>query len=266
MNATSIANPLTTSVSARTGPKPAVAPPVEPVSAIAPPVEPVSAVAPLVARLAARVSSSLDEIVAFGSPAAAIESIGRRLLAGRSVAIGDGVPDDLRRAVAANARASTAARWIDVAPDRVVQTLVESTSASDVAVLSSPVVGRGAAIAPRELLQLRSRNLRSLIVLDLRDEDLASSPLTQTALLLPGTIAIRGFGGIWRDAGAPEVAGLAFVTGPSREIAPLRTDALGAVATDAACVRAACAALDRTDIDRRVREAALAWRAERRSR
>jgi hypothetical protein len=219
--------------------------------------------APLEARLSARISCSIDEVVAFASPARAIAAVARVLLAGRSVAICDGTPGDLARAAARAARTSTRVAWLDARPDGVLAALLEGTTNAEAAVLTCPIVGDGsgiAAIAPRELLQLRSRNLRSRFILDLRDEDLARTPLTPTALLLPGTIAIRGFGEVWREAGAPEVADLAFVAGPASEIGMLRGDALGGDETDRATIAAACAALDRSDIDRRVREVVCAWR------
>lgn len=217
----------------------------------------------LEARLSARISSSIDEVVAFASPARAVAAVARLLLAGRSVAIGEGTPDDLAAAVERSARSTSRARWLGARPDGVLAALLGATTASDAVVLASPVVrseAATAAITPRELLQLRARNLRSLLVLDLRDEDLARTPLTPTALLLPGTIAIRGFGEVWREAGAPEVADLAFVAGPAREIAALRSEALGCGDGDRAIVDAACAALDRPDIERRVREVAGSWR------
>lgn len=227
----------------------------------------VPAAASLEARLSARISSSLDEVVAFASPARAIAAVARVLLAGRSVAIGDGTPDDLARAAARAARTTTRApwleAWLEARQDGVLAALLEGSADAEALVLGSPVVARNggtAAIAPRELLRLRARNLRSLLILDLRDEDLARTPLTPTALLLPGTIAIRGFGEVWREAGAPEVADLAFVAGPAREIAMLRSEALGDDEADRAIIGAACAALDRSDIDRRVREVAAAWR------
>jgi hypothetical protein len=59
-------------------------------------------------------------------------------------------------------------------------------------------------------------------VLDLLDEELARAPLTQPALLLPGTVFLRGFGQFWREAGARTVAETAFVAGPADLVAPLR--------------------------------------------
>lgn len=219
--------------------------------------------APLEARLSARISSSLDEVVAFPSAKRAIDAIADALLRDRPIAVAEGTPEDLAAVAAGRARTISTVPWIEARPAGVLEALVAGTAAVDAAVLASPVVasdGRGASIAPRELLQLRARNLRSLLVLDLRDEDLARTPLTQTALLLPGTIAIRGFGEVWRAAGAPEVAELAFVVGPAREIGALRKKALGADEADRTIIEAACAALDRDDIDRRVREVAAGWR------
>jgi len=207
---------------------------------------------PLVERLAARVSCSLDEIAAFASVASALEALSGQILADRRVTIAQPAGE----AIAASAwRAARTAREVAARP---FDQLVAAARESDVLVLSSPVAsGSGVAplLSPRELLLLRSRAPRPVIVLDLLDEDLARTPLTQPALLLPGTVILRGFGQLWRDAGADGVADTAFIAGP-RDL----VSALGAGPLPQDALERACAALDLPDIDRTVQARAATAR------
>jgi hypothetical protein len=92
-------------------------------------------------------------------------------------------------------------------------------------------------------------------VLDLLDEELARAPLTQPALLLPGTVFLRGFGQFWREAGARTVAETAFVAGPADLVAPLRGPLV-----DERLAAEAVWDLDRIGIDRAVQDRAAAAR------
>ena len=205
---------------------------------------------PLVERLASRVACSVDEVAAFTSVARALEALATQVFAGRRVAIGAPAAEGIA------ARAWSAARSAREVDARQLDTLVTAARESDVLVLSSPVSGSSAAvISPRDLLLLRSRAPRPIIVLDLLDEDRARTPLTQPALLLPGTILLRGFGPLWRQAGASHLADIAFVAGPRDLVGPLAAPAL-----PESLVAAACAEFDQTDIDRRVRDLAAQGR------
>ena len=115
--------------------------------------------------------------------------------------------------------------------------------------------GAAQALSPRDLLRLRARAPRPAIVLDLLDEDLARAPLTQAALLIPGTVILRGFGRLWRDAGAVNAAEIAFVAGAPDLIASLPAVGDAAPLTEelsAAAVRD----LDRAGIERAIQDAA----------
>jgi len=227
----------------------------------------------LLERLAARVSCSIEELEAFPTVAQCLDRVAASLFAGRRVVIARPAGE----AIAARAWSSArVAREVDAQP---FDALVAAARDAEVLVLSSPVVGADgrarAAITPRELLLLRSRAPRPVIVLDLLDEELARTPLTQPALLLPGTVIVRGFGDLWRGAGAADVAGLAFIAGPADLVAQVAdgggTGDAWATARSSGDLGAdgdplllrAIADLDRPGIDRAVQEAASALRTAR---
>lgn len=204
---------------------------------------------PLAERLAARVSCSLEEVAAFASVRAALDAMEAQLFAGRRVTVARPSGD----AIAAAAwRSARTAREVAARP---LDELVAAARESDVLVLSSPVVaadgGVSTLLSPRELLLLRSRAPRPVIVLDLLEEERARTPLTQPALLLPGTVVLRGFGEFWRTSGAEGVADLAFAVGPRDLVSSLAAPPLPSTIE-----ASACAALDLPDIDRAVRASA----------
>jgi hypothetical protein len=209
---------------------------------------------PLIERLAARISCSLDEIAVFPSQSAALDSIERALLAGRRVLLGQPVPGPIATRAQRSARL---ARTTDLQP---VARFADDARDADTVIVSSPSIdadGRAnATLMPRDLLFLRSRAPRPAIILDLTEEDRASTPLTQPALLLPGALVLRGFGDLWREQGATTVADLAFVAGPRDLIGTL-----GPWRLDRATVVRACDELDEPDIDRQVQMAASRLRA-----
>jgi hypothetical protein len=212
----------------------------------------------LIERLSARISASVDEIAAFATADAALERIATRYLAGSRVVLAQPTSE----AIAARAWSAARASQVVVSDPTAgrLERLVAAARDADVVVISSPVLsavpstaggsplGLPATIAPRELLLLRSRAPRPIIVLDLLEEEYARTPLTQPALLLPGTIVLRGFGRAWSEVGAKAVAPLAFVAGPADLVARLEAPAL-----DPAVAEAACADLDLAAIDRAVR-------------
>ncbi|MFZ9882392.1 MAG: hypothetical protein ACO3QC_13440 [Phycisphaerales bacterium] len=218
---------------------------------------------PLIDRLAARISSGLDEVSVFPSPDAAADAVVSAIVQGRRAVVADPANEYIAARARRSAGGSTAFAW--TATEASLDGLVAAARDAEVVVLSSPLLSRGSATSPesrairslgaRDLLRLRSRAPRPVLVLDLRDEDLASSPLTQTALLLPGTIVVRGFGAPWREAGAAALAPLAFVAGPADLI-----DLVGRGALGRDIAEAACAELDRPEIEPAVRSAALRWR------
>ena len=133
----------------------------------------------------------------------------------------------------------------------------------DTLFIEAPIVRDGVVIepiAPRELLALRAKAPRPLIVLDLRGEDLARTPLTQPALLIPGTVILRGFGALWSREGATELARTAFVAGPADLVAGLAGDLGCARIPDDVLAAALIAELDAPDLERRVQSAARALR------
>ena len=208
---------------------------------------------PLVERLASRIACSVDEIAAFPTTARALDALATRVFAGRRVTIASPCGE------AVAARAWAAARSASETAARPLDALVAAARGSDVLVLTSPTPaplgGTAATISPRDLLLLRSRAPRPIIVLDLLEEDRARTPLTQPALLLPGTLVLRGFGALWRDAGAAAVADVAFVAGPRDLVAGLEASSL-----PEDLVAAASAELDCADIELRVQAAmAAAW-------
>lgn len=213
---------------------------------------------PLVERISARIAASCDEIAIFPSAEAALDAAARAFVRGRRTAI-------VRPAGDAFAARCTveAASLVDVSAELGdLSTIAAAARDAQTVALSSPIRGGNgcllpATLAPRELLQLRSRAPRPLIVLDLLDEEFARTPLTQPALLLPGTVLIRGFGDAWLRAGAGAIAPLAFIAGPRELIAPLANAPLAADAADeSALIRTACADLDLPGIDRAVRRVA----------
>lgn len=217
-----------------------------------------SLLAPLVDRLAARISAARDEIAIFPSPQSAFESLVAGLAVGRAATIALPVPV---RAALPLQRVARSVR--EVGPSgtspAAVESIIASARDSEVLLLANPVLDRDGGVAapelsPRSLLQIRSRATRPLILLDLVDEEYARTPLTQPALLLPGTLLVRGFGEPWLRAGATTVAGLAFVAGPRDLVARLSDAPLASDEdAEAALIRAACSELDEPNIDRRVR-------------
>ncbi len=208
----------------------------------------------LVDRICARISASTEEIAPFATVDAALERIATRFLAGRRVVLAQPTGE----ALAARAWSAAASAKVVAAPSgaTALDALVSAARDADVVVLSSPLLaaspsalGLPPTLSPRELLLLRSRAPRPLLVLDLLEEEYARTPLTQPALLLPGTLILRGFGRAWREVGALAVAPLAFVAGP-RDL----VEALEAPLLDPRLADAACAELDRPSIDRVVRE------------
>lgn len=208
----------------------------------------------LVDRISARISASTEEIAPFATVDAALERIATRFLAGKRVVLAQSTGE----ALAARAWSAASSAKMVSAPSGVttLDALVGAARDADVVVLSSPLLSAGPsalglppALSPRELLLLRSRAPRPLILLDLLDEEYARTPLTQPALLLPGTVVLRGFGRAWSEAGAAVLAPLAFVAGPRDLVA-----ALDAPLLDARLAEAAGADLDRPSIDRAVRQ------------
>lgn len=211
---------------------------------------------PLIERLAARISAGLDEIAVFASAEDAAEAVACALLSARRVVLATPANDAV---AAASRRAAASVREFDLARgDAPLDGLVAAARDAETVVLSSPVCNAGGAratLAPRDLLRLRSRATRPALVLDLTGEELAAEPLTQTALLLPGTVAIRAFGPSWREVGARGLAGIAFVVGPREFI-----DLIGRNALTADAAEAACRDLDSENIERAARAAARSCR------
>lgn len=209
-------------------------------------------------RISARISASIEEIAPFATVEAALDRIAARYLAGKRVVIAPATGE----ALAARAWAVAGSAKVAAAPsgDTTLDALVAAAREADVVVLSSPLLSAAAAspfgfpatLSPRELLLLRSRAPRPLILLDLVDEEYARTPLTQPALLLPGTVVLRGFGRAWAEVGAAAVAPLAFVAGPQDLVTALEAPPL-----DPELEQAASAELDRPDIDRAVRAGVL---------
>lgn len=214
-------------------------------------------------RLAARIGTSSDEIAVFACADDAIEAAVASFIAGRRTTLALPSADDLAvRVRAASLECREARRSSDApsgtAPDArrrpfaALAPLVEAAREAETLVLSglapSPFApdGERSSLAPRELLELRARAPRPLLVLDLRNEDTARTPLTQPALLLPGTVIVRAFGASWREAGASSLAGLAFLAGP-REI--LTACPAGAAIADDR-IAGACDELDNAAIER----------------
>ena len=225
-----------------------------------------SALDELVTRLAARISSAREEIAPFPSVATAVDALVERFFRNQRVVIARPTREEIASRAWGASRTAKEVAWLGASAEsrRDAQALagfdalVAAAREADTLVLSSPFVTSGrvaGALQPRDLLLLRSRAPRPVIVLDLLDEELARAPLTQPALLLPGTVFLRGFGRFWREAGARTVAETAFVAGPadlvgSLETAPISEELAGEAAWD----------LDRVGIDRAVQERAAAIR------
>jgi hypothetical protein len=228
----------------------------------------------LVTRLAARISASLDEIAPYASIEAAEEALVARGAAGRRVglALGEGSTLGARaRRVARSSRewplAASVARGCRATG--TLDALIALANDVDTLFLEAPIAASAAdarangscdrwssPLAPRELLELRARAPRTLLVLDLRCEDFARTPLTQAAMLVPGTLILRGFGDLWDSLGATTLAPTAFVAGPAPLVAALEPDARVAAIADRLI-----AELDAPELERRVQLAARAVRA-----
>lgn len=235
----------------------------------------------LVARLAARISASTREVAPFATVDRAVDSIADRFFRGRRVAIAEPVARRIGASARRLADCVIAADWRDARADATRGTaqaaafdgLVRAAQDADTLVLTSPFIaedGAAAAFSPRDLLRLRARAPKPVLVLDLVDEDLARAPLTQAALLIPGTVILRGFGRLWRDAGANAAADLGFVAGAPELVAALSARVArdgadggvgdGAESVDEELAAAAVRDLDRAGIERAVQEAATRTR------
>lgn len=223
----------------------------------------------LITRLAARISSSREEIAPFPTVPTAIDALTERFFRNQRVVIARPTRSEIASRAWSASRTAKETAWLGASAEsrrdaRALSgfdALVTAARDADTLVLSSPFIVNGratGALAPRDLLLLRSRAPRPVIVLDLLDEELARAPLTQPALLLPGTVFLRGFGDFWRDAGARAVAETAFVAGPRDLVASLRESGL-----DERLAAEAAWDLDRVGIDRAVQERAAAARAAR---
>ncbi len=229
-------------------------------------VPPPTARSALVARLAARISASTGEVAPFAGVDRAIASIADRLFRDRRVVLALPVAERIAESARALAGTVLDTDRRDARADAprgsreaaVFESLVRTARDADALVLTSPFIaddGAAQALSPRDLLRLRARAPRPIIVLDLLDEDLARAPLTQAALLIPGTVILRGFGLLWRDAGAANAADIAFVAGAPDLIASLSA-ADGADTITEELSAAAIRDLDRPGIERTIREAA----------
>lgn len=220
----------------------------------------------LLTRLAARISSAREEIAAFPTTLSAIDALTARFFRSQRVVIARPTREEIASRAWSVSRTAKEVPWLGASTESrrdaealaSFDALVAAARDADTLVLSSPFVSDGrvqGALAPRDLLLLRSRAPRPVIVLDLLDEELARAPLTQPALLLPGTVFLRGFGTFWREAGARTVADTAFIAGPRDLVASLEPLALSeSLAAEAVWD------LDRIGIDRAVQERAGAAR------
>jgi len=222
--------------------------------------------AALVARLAARISASTREIAPFAGVDRAVDAIAESLFRNRRVVLAQPVADRIARSARARAASVVEADWRSARADAArgssqaaaFDALVRSARDADALVLTSPFIagdGTALALAPRDLLRLRARAPRPVFVLDLLDEDLARAPLTQAALLIPGTVILRGFGRLWRDAGAATAADIAFAAGAPDLIASLSA-ASEDDSVDEEFSAAAVRDLDQPWIERSIQEAA----------
>ena len=182
----------------------------------------------LLERFAARISSGTDEIAPFTTVERAAATVASTYASGRRIGLATTETSLLASCVAA---AASSTRFVGINEVREPLT-------------------------PRQLLELRARASRTLIVLDLLNEDLARMPLTQAALLIPGTLVLRGFGLLWAAEGATSVAETAFVAGSSGLVSALHRDAFTPESLERMMSE-----LDASDIDRRVQAAARTRRA-----
>lgn len=213
---------------------------------------------PLLERLAARISSGTDEIVPWTTVESAARAIARTFLCGRRVGLAATQTSPLARASRLNAQLT---RSFDGASDVPLSTLIEFARDVEVLVIEAPQLVDSEIrepLTPRQLLELRARSPRTLIVLDLLNEDLARTPLTQAALLIPGTLVLRGFGSLWAAEGAATVAEMAFIAGAPTLLASLARDTF-----DAEILNRVVSELDSGDIDRRVQSNARCLRSSR---
>ena len=237
---------------------------------VAPLVSSVDPRRPLLERLAARISSGTDEITPFTTVESAARAIALTFLRGRRVGLAATQNSPLSRETRLCARST---RTLDVTNDSTrtvtstatntatLSALIEFARDVDVLVIETPqLVGSEIRepLTPRQLLEVRARSPRTLIVLDLLNEDLARTPLTQAALLIPGTLVLRGFGSLWAAEGAATVAEIAFVAGAPTLLASFARDSF-----EAESLRRLVSELDSTDIDRRVQASARQLRVAR---
>jgi histidinol-phosphate/aromatic aminotransferase/cobyric acid decarboxylase-like protein len=221
----------------------------------------------LVTRLAARIAADRDEVAPFATVDNAFDALVERFFRNRRVIIGGPTREALASRAWAASRAAKQAPWLGARCDAprgstacaAFDALIAAAREADTVVLSSPFAPNGrcaGALAPRDLLQLRARAPRPVIVLDLLDEDLAQAPLTQPALMLPGVVFLRGFGEPWRLAGARSVAEVAFVAGPGDLIGGFRD-----LGPDERTAESAVWDLDRIGVDAMVQQRTLAARS-----
>jgi hypothetical protein len=211
---------------------------------------------PLLERLAARISSGTDEVVPFTTVESAARAIARTFLCGRRVGLACTQTSPLARESRLSAQSASS---FDGANDATLRALIEFARDVDVLIIEAPQrVGSEIRepLTPRQLLELRARSPRTLIVLDLLNEDLARTPLTQAALLIPGTLVLRGFGSLWAAEGAVTVAEMAFIAGAPTLLASLVRDSFEADTLNRAVLE-----LDSGDIDRRVQSNARRLRS-----
>jgi len=214
----------------------------------------------LVERLAARISAGSDEVLPFADERAATAALARRFARGRRIGLALGERNTLIGSLRSESGERRVLNWTE-RPS--LDDLVALAREVDTLFIEAPIVRDGVVIepiAPRELLTLRARAPRPVLVLDLRDEDLARTPLTQPALLIPGTVILRGFGALWAREGAAELARTAFVAGPADLVAGLAGDLGSASVPDEAQAATLIAELDAPDLERRVQSAARALR------
>lgn len=231
---------------------------------------PPSARSALVARLAARISASTGEVAPFAGVERAIAAIADQLFRDRRVVLAQPVAERIAESARALARTVLDTGWRDARADAprgsaqaaAFESLVRAARDADALVLTSPFLAPGgdaSALSPRDLLRLRARAPRPVIVLDLLDEDLARVPLTQAALLIPGTVILRGFGRLWREAGATAAADLAFVAGAPDLVGTLSMG-IEADGVDEDFADSVVRDLGRAGIERAIQSAAVGFR------
>ena len=210
----------------------------------------------LLERFAARISSGTDEIAPFTTVERAAAAVASTYASGRRIGLATTETSLLASCVAA---AASSTRFVGINEGVTPRALIELARDVDVLLLEAPQIFGSEVrepLTPRQLLELRARASRTLIVLDLLNEDLARMPLTQAALLIPGTLVLRGFGLLWAAEGATSVAETAFVAGSSGLVSALQRDAFTPESLERMMSE-----LDASDIDRRVQAAARTRRA-----